>query len=133
MEVGLRKVAWRILLQIYPSEFSGKERMALLHSKIEKYELMKKAWKHAYQEGRLTKAQVNAITLACVDVVRTDRSKLDCNCVDHHSHLFPCKLDHPFYHNDGKNQRVSQLFSILATYAIYHPGIGYHQGEEITK
>ncbi|VDK34418.1 unnamed protein product [Taenia asiatica] len=109
MEVSLRKVAWRILLQVYPSGFSGKERMALLHDKIGKYELMKKVWKQAYKEGRLTKAQVNAITLACVDVVRTDRN-------------------HPFYHNDGKNQRVSQLFSILATYAIYHPGIGYHQG-----
>lgn len=37
-------------------------------------------------------------------------------------------LDHPFYHSDGNNQKVSQLFDILATYAIYHPTIGYHQG-----
>ncbi|EUB56695.1 TBC1 domain family member 25 [Echinococcus granulosus] len=109
MDASLRKVAWRILLKIYPPELSGKERMALLHSRIEKYKLLKKAWKQAYREGRLTKTQVNAITLASVDVVRTDRN-------------------HPFYHNDGKNQRISQLFSILATYAIYHPGIGYHQG-----
>uniref|UniRef100_A0A0R3WNP7 Rab-GAP TBC domain-containing protein n=1 Tax=Hydatigena taeniaeformis TaxID=6205 RepID=A0A0R3WNP7_HYDTA len=108
IEVSLRKVAWRILLKIYPAEFSGNERRAFLLKKIEKYELSKRTWKQAYREGRLTKTQVNAITLACVDVVRTDRN-------------------HPFYHG-GNNQRVSQLFSILATYAIYNPGIGYHQG-----
>ncbi|KAM3177723.1 hypothetical protein ACTXT7_003994 [Hymenolepis weldensis] len=108
MESSVRKVGWRILLGVYPPEFDGKERLALLHSKVEKYEKLKEIWKKAYQQGRFTKAQIEAITLACVDVVRTDRC-------------------HPFYYNDGKN-RVAQLFNILATYAIYHPAIGYHQG-----
>ncbi|VDD82720.1 unnamed protein product [Mesocestoides corti] len=109
IEPSLRKVAWRILLNVYPVEVTGKERIALLHSKVAKYESMKVAWKRAYHEGRLSKAQIDAIALASVDVVRTDRT-------------------HPFYKCDDKNLRVSQLFNILATYAIYHPGIGYHQG-----
>ncbi|VDN97630.1 unnamed protein product [Rodentolepis nana] len=109
MEPSVRQVGWRILLGVYPPEFNGKERLALLHNKVEKYDKLKEVWKKAYQQGLLTKAQIEAITLACVDVVRTDRS-------------------HPFYHNDVKNNRVAQLFDILATYAIYHPAIGYHQG-----
>lgn len=75
MEPSVRKVGWRILLGVYPPEFDGKERLALLHSKVEKYEKLKEIWKKAYQQGRFTKAQIEAITLACVDVVRTDRCK----------------------------------------------------------
>ncbi len=75
IEPSLRKVAWRILLNIYPAEVTGRERIALLSSKIAKYERMKSTWKQAYKEGRLTKTQIDAIALASVDVVRTDRSK----------------------------------------------------------
>ena len=75
IEPSLRKVAWRILLNIYPAEVTGRERIALLSSKIAKYERMKQTWKEAYRQGRLTRPQLEAIALASVDVVRTDRSK----------------------------------------------------------
>lgn len=76
MEPSVRMVGWRILLDVYPPEFDGNERLAVLHSKVGKYEKLKEVWKQAYREGRLTKPQIDAITLACVDVVRTDRCKL---------------------------------------------------------
>ncbi|VDL85751.1 unnamed protein product [Schistocephalus solidus] len=76
VEPSLRKVVWRILLNVYPSEMTGRERIALITDKIAKYQYIKEAWKHAYKEGRLTQAQLQTISLASVDVVRTDRTKL---------------------------------------------------------
>ncbi|BHF60228.1 hypothetical protein SprV_0100319100 [Sparganum proliferum] len=109
VEPSLRKVVWRILLNVYPPEMTGRERIALMTSKIAKYQSMKEAWKQAYKEGRLTQAQIQDISLASVDVVRTDRN-------------------HPFYSMGSDSSKIRQLFDILATYAIYHPSIGYHQG-----
>ncbi|VDK86068.1 unnamed protein product [Dibothriocephalus latus] len=109
VEPSLRKVVWRLLLNVYPPEMTGRERIALMAGKIAKYKSMKEAWKKTYKEGRLTQAQIQAISLASVDVVRTDRS-------------------HRFYSLDSDGSKIRQLFDILATYAIYHPSIGYHQG-----
>ncbi|VEL36865.1 unnamed protein product [Protopolystoma xenopodis] len=119
LEPCLRKVAWRLLLNVYPAEMTGKERIALLESKSLQYTDMRDAWKKAYLEARLIEEQLASLALVSVDVVRTDRSKsrittLQIWCIPliHISGVLPAFFSHSLTLTPENNSSIPILSSI---------------------
>ena len=109
VEPSLRKVVWRLLLGVFREDLSGAERMAFMAERAAEYRELKEHWKKLYSASRLNASHLSIVTAIGKDVIRTDRG-------------------HPFFAGNNENSRSTQLFDLLATYAIYHPSVGYAQG-----
>ncbi|PAA86113.1 hypothetical protein BOX15_Mlig000469g1 [Macrostomum lignano] len=125
LDPSLRKVAWRLLLPVFPKGSTGQERIAFMKRSAQRYFEMKRCWKETYAAGQMSQAHLALITAISKDVIRTDRG-------------------HPFYSGGNGNvatggsmadaaeseysPHILQLFDLLVTYAIYHPSVGYAQG-----
>ncbi|VDP87311.1 unnamed protein product [Echinostoma caproni] len=72
LQPELRKIGWRLLLSVFPSDTSGQERISLLESKTRQYLVLKETWKRAYVRGLLTEKQLATLASVSIDVVRTD-------------------------------------------------------------
>jgi len=108
LESGIRKVAWKHLLNLYPAGLTGGERLAYLGEKSELYRELKRNWMDLVLQGRITDDVKTVMNMVRKDVLRTDRQI-------------------PFYAGEG-NANVTTLFNILTTYALNHPSDSYCQG-----
>lgn len=109
LEAGLRKEAWKFLLNYYPEESTATDRCELSQKKFEEYRILKQQWTtiSPAQEKRFGKWRERKKRID-KDVCRTDRS-------------------HPFFKNE-KSQSLKVLRNILLTYAMYNFDLGYCQG-----
>lgn len=111
LEPSLRKVAWRIVLGVFPDRLNGSERLAFLQARSEHYYALKDKWQALLKEGKLPSRSVALLSNIKRDVLRTDRG-----------------LD---FYNDATSagqRHLVQLCELLCTFAFTHPSIGYVQG-----
>lgn len=108
LEPGLRKIAWKHLLNLYPAGMSGGERLSLLKERSLTYQQLKGDWMALVLQGRISDDVKTVMNMVRKDVLRTDRQ-------------------HPFFAGEG-NPNVTSLFNILTTYALNHPSVSYCQG-----
>ena len=108
LEPGLRKIAWKHLLNLYPAGLTGGERLAYLKEKSRTYNEMKSDWMSLVLQGRISDDVKTVMNMVRKDVLRTDRQ-------------------HPFFAGEG-NPNVTTLFNILTTYALNHQSVSYCQG-----
>ena len=107
LEPGIRKIAWKHLLNVYPAGLTGRERVKFLQDLSSTYSQLKSDWMDLVLQGRITDDVKTVINMVRKDVLRTDR---------HHS----------YFAGEG-NQNVMSLFNILTTYALNHPSVSYCQ------
>lgn len=108
LEPGLRKIAWKHLLNLYPAGLTGGERLAYLKEKSRTYTEMKSDWMSLVLQGRISDDVKTVMNMVRKDVLRTDRQ-------------------HAFFAGEG-NPNVTTLFNILTTYALNHQSVSYCQG-----
>jgi len=108
LEPGLRKIAWKHLLNVYPAGMTGGERVKYLKEKSSLYYELKTDWMNLVLQGRVSDDVKTVMNMVRKDVLRTDRG-------------------HPFFAGEG-NANVTTLFNILTTYALNHPSVSYCQG-----
>ena len=108
LEPGLRKIAWKHLLNVYPAGMTGGERVKYLKEKSTLYYELKSDWMNLVLQGRVSDDVKTVMNMVRKDVLRTDRG-------------------HPFFAGEG-NPNVTTLFNILTTYALNHPSVSYCQG-----
>ena len=108
LEPGLRKIAWKHLLNLYPAGLTGGERLAYLKEKSRTYTEMKSDWMSLVLQGRISDDVKTVMNMVRKDVLRTDRQ-------------------HSFFAGEG-NPNVTTLFNILTTYALNHQSVSYCQG-----
>ena len=108
LEPGLRKIAWKHLLNVYPAGMTGGERVKYLKEKSSLYYELKTDWMNLVLQGRVSDDVKTVMNMVRKDVLRTDRG-------------------HPFFAGEG-NPSVTTLFNILTTYALNHPSVSYCQG-----
>ena len=108
LEPGLRKIAWKHLLNVYPAGMTGGERVKYLKEKSSLYYELKTDWMNLVLQGRVSDDVKTVMNMVRKDVLRTDRG-------------------HPFFAGEG-NPNVTTLFNILTTYALNHPSVSYCQG-----
>lgn len=109
IDSSLRRVLWKLLLNVYPERMTGKERMDYMKRKSTEYLKLRDTWREAVQAGN-TEGDLGFVTgMVRKDVLRTDRL-------------------HPFYAGSDDNQNVAALFNILTTYSLNHPSVSYCQG-----
>ncbi|CAF2746620.1 unnamed protein product [Rotaria sp. Silwood2] len=107
VEPSYRKVVWRHLLNIFPPNITGLERIDYLKCIEIKYKTLKKRWTDEQHQNEHTKLIMHTIEK---DVSRIDRA-------------------FGFYADSGHGcVNVQSLFHILMTYCISHPNITYNQG-----
>jgi TBC1 domain family member 25 len=111
IDPSLRRVVWKHILNVYPENFTGKERMDYMKRKSAEYCKLREAWRLAVKEqGSSISGELAYVTsMIRKDVLRTDRH-------------------HPFYAGNDDNQNVGALFNVLTTYALSHPSVSYCQG-----
>uniref|UniRef100_T1JAT9 Rab-GAP TBC domain-containing protein n=1 Tax=Strigamia maritima TaxID=126957 RepID=T1JAT9_STRMM len=109
VEASLRRVVWKHLLNVYPNNMSGKERLDYIKRKSVEYENLKEAWQISVNKNTNTDEMQAIINMVRKDVLRTDRT-------------------HKYYAGADDNKNVVALFNLLTTYAIYHPSVAYCQG-----
>ena len=108
LEPGLRKIAWKHLLNVYPAGMTGGERVKYLKEKSSLYYDLKTDWMNLVLQGRVSDDVKTVMNMVRKDVLRTDRG-------------------HSFFAGEG-NPNVTTLFNILTTYALNHPSVSYCQG-----
>lgn len=108
LEPGLRKIAWKHLLNLYPAGMTGGERLTYLKEKTRTYQDLKHDWMSLVVQGRISDDVKTVMNMVRKDVLRTDRQ-------------------HPFFAGEG-NPNVTTLFNILTTYALNHQSVSYCQG-----
>ena len=108
LEPGLRKIAWKHLLNLYPAGLTGGERLTYLKEKSRTYAELKADWMGLVLQGRISDDVKTVMNMVRKDVLRTDRQ-------------------HSFYAGEG-NPNVTTLFNILTTYALNHQSVSYCQG-----
>ena len=108
LEPGLRKIAWKHLLNLYPAGLTGGERLAYLKDKSKLYQELKSDWMSLVLQGWISDDVKTVMNMVRKDVLRTDRQ-------------------HPFFAGEG-NPNVTTLFNILTTYALNHQSVSYCQG-----
>lgn len=111
LEPSLRKVAWRIVLGVFPDRLNGCERLAFLHARSEHYFALKEKWQVLLKEGKLPARSVALLNNIKRDVLRTDRG-----------------LDFFDDATEAGQRHLLQLCELLCTFAYCHPSIGYVQG-----
>ncbi|CAF1345678.1 unnamed protein product [Rotaria sordida] len=107
VEPPYRKVVWRHLLNIFPADMTGLDRIDYLKCIEIKYKKLKKRWTDEQHQNDHTRLIMRTIEK---DVSRIDRAFGFFNDSDH-----GCV-------------NVQSLFHILMTYCISHPNITYNQG-----
>ena len=108
LEPGLRKIAWKHLLNLYPAGLTGGERLAYLKERSRSYTDLKADWMGLVLQGRISDDVKTVMNMVRKDVLRTDRQ-------------------HPYFAGEG-NPNVTTLFNILTTYALNHQSVSYCQG-----
>ncbi|UJR25577.1 hypothetical protein I4U23_006922 [Adineta vaga] len=107
IEPSYRKVVWRHLLNIFPLNITGLERIDYLKCIEIKYKTLKKRWTDEQHQNENTQLIMRMIEK---DVSRTDRA-------------------FGFYADSGNGHvNVQSLFNILMTYCVSHPNTTYCQG-----
>ncbi|CAF3329296.1 unnamed protein product [Rotaria sp. Silwood1] len=107
VEPSYRKVVWRHLLNIFPPNMTGLERIDYLKCIEIKYKTLKKRWTDEQHQNEHTRLIMRTIEK---DVSRIDRA-------------------FGFYGDSGRGYvNVQSLFHILMTYCFSHPNITYNQG-----
>nr|XP_002131277.1 TBC1 domain family member 25-like [Ciona intestinalis] len=102
---ALRKVVWRMLLNIFPIHLTGKERIEYMKRKTSEYEQLRSKWQAQADLDRVKQLS----NMVWKDVLRTDRT-------------------HPYYSGADDNPHTVALMNILTTYALTHPKVSYCQG-----
>ena len=108
LEPGLRKIAWKHLLNVYPAGMTGGERLQYLKDLSQLYNELKTDWMNCVLQGRVSDDVKTVMNMVRKDVLRTDRGN-------------------SFFAGEG-NRNVTTLFNILTTYALNHPTVSYCQG-----
>ncbi|KAI3383275.1 hypothetical protein SNEBB_005308 [Seison nebaliae] len=103
---NLRKVVWRLLLNLFPSKFTGQERMERMKCLATKYEQIKRSWQK--KEVRESWEAKKIIEQLEIDVERTDRNSK--------------------FYSGINNSNIGKLKNILTTYIFAHPTQNYWQG-----
>ncbi|ESN95106.1 hypothetical protein HELRODRAFT_87093 [Helobdella robusta] len=109
VECSLRKVVWRHLLNVYPHDMTGKERIDYLNTKSKDYYKLRDGWKRKLMDGLMSGEDRQVICAVKKDVLRTDRH-------------------HPYFSGKDDNQNSISLLNLLVTYALTHPSTSYCQG-----
>lgn len=109
IDSSLRRVLWKLLLNVYPDKMTGKERMDYMKRKSNEYVKLREVWRTELQKGNTEGELAYVTSMVRKDVLRTDRL-------------------HPFYAGNDDNQNVAALFNILTTYSLNHPSVSYCQG-----
>lgn len=105
IEPSLRKVVWRMLLNIFPELLSGKERLAYIEAKTKHYFSLLSQWQAQHNDEYVETLS----RMIWKDVVRTDRS-------------------HAFFGGTENNPNLISLHNILLTYGLSHKEVRYCQG-----
>lgn len=105
VEQSLRRVIWKHLLNVYPDNYSGQERINFIKLRCETYRQMRDLWQ---LNSKFDSEVIQLCNMVRKDAYRTDRQ-------------------HPFYANrkteeidEDDNPNVTALFNILITYALNH-------------
>ncbi|XP_063700666.1 uncharacterized protein LOC134830975 [Culicoides brevitarsis] len=109
VDSSLRRVLWKLLLNVYPDKMTGKERMDYMKRKSNEYIKLREIWRTELQKGNTEGELAYVTSMVRKDVLRTDRL-------------------HPFYAGSDDNQNIAALFNILTTYSLNHPSVSYCQG-----
>jgi hypothetical protein len=108
LDPGLRKIAWKHLLNVYPAGMTGGERLRYLKELSQLYNELRTDWMNCVLQGRVSDDVKTVMNMVRKDVLRTDRGNT-------------------FFAGEG-NRNVTTLFNILTTYALNHPTVSYCQG-----
>ncbi|KAL3853456.1 hypothetical protein ACJMK2_016992 [Sinanodonta woodiana] len=109
VEPVLRRVVWRHLLNIFPTDLSGKERFDYMKTKEIEYYRLRDEWKQLFSDGSVSKEAKSVASMVKKDVLRTDRG-------------------HKCFAGGDENKNLLSLFNLLVTYALTHPEVSYCQG-----
>ncbi|XP_022645760.1 TBC1 domain family member 25-like isoform X2 [Varroa destructor] len=109
VEPGLRKVVWQHILNVYPDNLTGDQRIQYMKHKANEYYTLRSTWVDMQKRGVVNEEMQYVINLVSKDVLRTDRT-------------------HRFYAGGDDNKNVAKLFRILTTFALNHPSVSYCQG-----
>ncbi|KAK3579389.1 hypothetical protein CHS0354_029697 [Potamilus streckersoni] len=109
VEPVLRRVVWRHLLNIFPTDMSGRERFDYMKAKELEYYKLRDQWKQLFSHGLVSKEAKNVASMVKKDVLRTDRG-------------------HKCFAGGDENKNLLSLFNLLVTYALTHPEVSYCQG-----
>lgn len=109
IDPSLRRVVWKHILNVYPDNLTGRERMDYMKRKSSEYYRLRDTWRVAVQRGPVVGELAYVTSMVRKDVLRTDRL-------------------HPFYSGSDDNHNITSLFNILTTFALNHPAVSYCQG-----
>lgn len=110
IDSSLRRVLWKLLLNVYPEKMTGKERMDYVKRKSNEYLELREVWLKELQQKPNPQGELAYVTsMVKKDVLRTDRL-------------------HPFFSGNDDNQNITALFNILTTFSLNHPSVSYCQG-----
>nr|XP_039260478.1 TBC1 domain family member 25-like [Styela clava] len=106
VEPCLRKVVWRLLLNIFPDKLTAEERVIYMKQKTKEYHSLYTQWKALEDHNKYIQELKKMIWK---DVLRTDRT-------------------HPYYAGRDDNPHLLSLHNLLLTYALTHKNVRYCQG-----
>lgn len=104
-----QQIIWKHILNVYPDNYTGEQRIQYLKQKANEYHTLKNTWLDMQKRGIVNEEMQYVINMVSKDVLRTDRS-------------------HKFYAGEDDNKNVAQLYRILTTFALNHPSVSYCQG-----
>lgn len=105
VEPSLRKVVWRLLLNIFPDNLTAEERVTYMKKKTKEYHTLYTQWKALVDDEYVQELK----KMIWKDVLRTDRS-------------------HPYFAGRDDNPHLISLHNLLLTYALTHEHTRYCQG-----
>lgn len=105
IQPSLRKVVWRVLLNVFPSNLTGEQRIQYMKLKSREYTLLKDTWKQNLKEDWVSQVS----SMVWKDVLRTDRTQ-------------------SYFSGPDNSPNMSALHNILLTYALTHKDTSYCQG-----
>ncbi|OQR73730.1 TBC1 domain family member 25-like [Tropilaelaps mercedesae] len=109
IEPNLRKTVWKHILNVYPENLTGDQRIQYMKQKANEYYTLKSTWVDMQKRGVINEEMQYVINMVSKDVLRTDRT-------------------HRFYAGGDDNKNVAKLYKILTTFALNHPSVSYCQG-----
>lgn len=103
------QVVWKHILNVYPEDLTGEQRVQYLKQKANEYYTLRSTWLDMQKRGVVNEEMQYVINMVSKDVLRTDRT-------------------HRFYAGGDDNKNVAKLYRILTTFALNHPSVSYCQG-----
>ncbi|XP_055342876.1 LOW QUALITY PROTEIN: TBC1 domain family member 25-like [Paramacrobiotus metropolitanus] len=103
----VRKYVWRLILNVFPDNLTGQERLDYMKRKSKEYYDLREKCQKSIRDDQLPHISIS--NLVKKDVLRTDRSQ-------------------KFYAGSDDNKNIVALYHILTTYALTHPSVSYCQG-----